>query len=177
MSSSSTGSQAPGQTNLEDVNYASKLHPDVQRGTASGHTDAKPVFDVSALGKVEPILGTPQSTSLGSSIAEADEESSNEDGDEPNGSSKPFVVNGSGDPTQNRYPHPTLAQLAKSDLQGSSEVLTASLIEIRKHPGTFTYLSIRPTVLLTLHQGRFLALSLSLFFFLASPGLGPNVLE
>ena len=128
--------QALGQTGPEDINYASKLHPDVQRGTATATTEAKPVFDMSALSNVEPILSTPQSLSLGSSIAEVDEESSNEDGDDSIDSSKPFVVNGSGDPTQNKYPHPSLAQLAKTDLQGSSEVLTASLIEIRKHPGT-----------------------------------------
>lgn len=156
-SDSSQATHQMSQTSHEDVNYASKLHPDVQRGTATAQSDAKPVFDMSALGNVEPLKSTPQSLSLGSSIAEADEESSNEDGDDANDSSKPFVVNGSGDPTQNKYPHPTLGQLAKSDLQGSSEVLTASLIEIRKHPGTLIFIFLTSSHSLSGLQAQILA--------------------
>lgn len=120
----------------EDVNYASKLHPDVQRGSASGAEETKPVFDVSALGKVDINASPHRGMTLDSSIAEVDEDSSADEGEGSTDSSEPFVVNGSGDPKQNKYPHPSLGQLAKQDLQGSSEVLTASLIEIRKHPGT-----------------------------------------
>lgn len=154
-SDSSQAAHQPSQTGHEDVNYASRVHPDVQRGTATAQTEAKPVFDMSALGNVEPMKSTPQTLSLGSSIAEADEESSNEEGDDAHDSSKPFVVNGSGDPTQNKYPHPTLGQLAKNDLQGSSEVLTASLIEIRKHPGTLIFILLTPTHSLAGLEGLF----------------------
>jgi hypothetical protein len=119
---------------VDDVNYASKLHPDVQRGAVGTIEEVKPVFDVTALGMAPPFVAG----ALGAddTIAEEDEEGSNSEGESAEGSKQPFVVNGSGDPTTNRYPHPSLGQLAGSGLQGSSEVLTASLIEIRKHPST-----------------------------------------
>lgn len=124
------------------MDYHSKFHPDVQRGLAEGRDDTKPVIDVSSLGAVKPfssgLSDSSRSVSLQTSIAEEDEEASSS-GSESDGSdnSEPFVVNGSGDPKQNKYPHPSLGQMTKTDTTQGSEVLTASLIEIRKHPGTF----------------------------------------
>lgn len=124
------------------MDYHSKFHPDVQRGLAEGRDDTKPVIDVSSLSAVKPFTSglsdSSRSVSLQASIAEEDEEASSSDSDsEGSDNEEPFVVNGSGDPKQNKYPHPTLGQMTKTDTTQGSEVLTASLIEIRKHPGTF----------------------------------------
>jgi hypothetical protein len=132
--SSSNGASVNG-----DVNYASKIHPDVQRG-AVGMTDAaKPIFDMSMLASVPPLNGASPGLGLDGPISERDEDNMKDDDEDGADPSVPFVVNGSGDPTQNRYPHPSLGQMANQGLQGSSEVLTDSLIEIRKHPGTDSF--------------------------------------
>lgn len=126
----------------DEVNYASHLHPDVQRGTAI-ISDSKPIIDVSSLVSVPPFTSQNSTASFvrtSETIAEENEESEDEESEEEHSKKaekKPFVVNGSGDPAQNKYPHPSLAQLQHTDQQGSSEVLTASLIEIRKHPSTY----------------------------------------
>lgn len=138
---SSTAPQ-PGGFPADHVDYHSKLHPDVQRGLAEGREEAKPVIDVSSLGAAKPfssdLVEPSRSVSLEAAIAEEDEDYSSSDSDsEGSDNEEPFVVNGSGDPKQNKYPHPTLGQISKTDGAQTSEVLTASLIEIRKHPGTF----------------------------------------
>jgi hypothetical protein len=134
---------------VEDVNYASKFHPDVQRGAVGGLDNAKPVFDLSVLASVPPLSESSRSIDVDSTIEEVDEDAIKDEEDDELDASHPFVVNGSGDPTQNKYPHPSLGQLATNGLQGSSEVLTASLIEIRKHPAKLNEPSIKPKLLLS----------------------------
>jgi len=149
MASTTTQKQESSIPAGEDVNYASKIHPDVQRGTAGTAEAAKPVFDLSALSNAPPIAEHVRSVDVDTTIVEVDEEDSQGEEENDIDPAKPFVVNGSGDPTQNKYPHPSLGQLATNGLQGSSEVLTASLIEIRRHPAKLNEPSIKPKLLLS----------------------------